>query len=92
MCFKQPKPPAPPPLAPAPAPPAPAPAAVPPPQLINGTNSIGGTNSSIDGTNPSIKTKKSKKEDQGALSKGVNSLKVPLRVPVNPGGSGGLNV
>jgi hypothetical protein len=46
----------------------------------------------MSGSEPNLKTKKSRREEIGALSKGVNSLKIPLRVPVNTGGSGGLNV
>jgi len=81
MCFGKPKPPPPPPPL-APAPPAP-PKPEPPPTAPNPIQPPG--------AEPSLRTKKSKRDEAGSLSKGASQLKIPL----NSGGSlpgGGLNL
>ena len=76
MCFSAPKPPKPPPLMPAPkAPPPPAP---PPPAPAPVQQA---------GEEPGLKTKESRKEESGMLSKGTASLRIPLNV----GSRGGIN-
>ena len=76
MCFSKPKaPPPPPPLTPAPpAPPKPeAPAAAPAPLQQAGDE-------------PTLRTKKSKRELQGSLSKGASQLKIGLNTGTSGGG------
>ena len=77
MCFKTPSPPKPPPLAPA-APPPPKPEApTPAPAPLQ-----------PQGSEPTLKTKKSKRETMGNMSQGAGALKIPL----NTGSSGGMNL
>ena len=96
MCFgnrqSAPAPAPPPPLAPASPPPAPPPAVPPPPQVLNGASGIQMGNGQYSNSEPTLKTKRSKREETGALSKGVSSLKIPMKVSVNTGGSGGMNL
>jgi tellurite resistance protein TerA len=76
MCFNSPKaPPPPPPLIPAPpAPPKPdAPAPAPAPLQPAGAE-------------PTLKTKQSKREQQGSLSKGASQLKIGLNTGTSGGG------
>ena len=83
MCLSSPKPatpPPPPPLPPAPpAPPAP-PEPAPAPESLQ-----------TEDTQTAIKTKKSKREQQGTVSKGTSQLKIS-NVNYGGGGSGGLNI
>jgi len=83
MCFgSRPEPPPPPP------PPPPLPPAPPPPPKPDPPPTAPAPLQPAD-AQPTLRTRKSKREETGALSKGVSSLKIPL----NTGGSsGGLNL
>jgi hypothetical protein len=75
MCFSTPKPPPPPPLAPAPpAPPKPeAPPTAPAPLQPKGSE-------------PTLKSNRSKRDQAGSLSKGASQLKIPLNTGTSGGG------
>ena len=76
MCFA-PKPPKPPPLPPAAPPPIKPEAPTPAPTPLQSADS-----------EPTLRTKKSKRETMGNMSAGVGALKIPL----NTGSSGGMNL
>ena len=78
MCFgsSAPSPPDPPPLPPAPKAPPPPPPPAPAPAPVQQV-----------GEQPTIKTRQSRKEESGQLSKGTSSLRIPL----NLGSRGGIN-
>ena len=74
MCIGGGSPPPPPPLAPPPPPPPPPRAPIPEPEPVERD------------VNPTVKNPESKK-DKNPYSQGTEDLKIPLKDPVNPGGT-----